>query len=103
MGRPMVRYLHSRLITSRDAFTRTAGYASILFVTLTLACILKVFVVDAVMIPSHSMEETLLVGDYVLVNKLVKPFPPSSGVAGAGASFAHLPGIRSIEAGDVVV
>jgi signal peptidase I len=46
---------------------------------LTIALVIKTFVVQAFFIPSSSMENTLLIGDKVLVNKLVyhvrKPQP----------------------------
>ena len=51
---------------------------------LVLALIIKSFVVQAFFIPSSSMENTLLIGDKVLVNKLVYDF-------------------RSIHRGDIVV
>ena len=53
-------------------------------VALVLALLIKAFVVQAFFIPTGSMEDTLLVGDKVLVNKLVYHF-------------------RSIEPGDIVV
>ncbi len=53
-------------------------------VALTIALLIKTFVVQPFFIPSQSMENTLLVGDKVLVNKLVY----------------HL---RPVERGDVVV
>jgi signal peptidase I len=43
-------------------------------VALTLAYLIKTFLVQAFFIPSESMEETLLVGDRVLVNKLAYRF-----------------------------
>ncbi len=51
---------------------------------LVIAVVVKTFVVQAFVIPTGSMENTLLVGDKILVNKLVYHF-------------------RSIEAGDIVV
>jgi len=51
---------------------------------MTIALLIKTFVVQAFFIPSSSMETTLLIGDKVLVNKLVY----------------HL---RPIKAGDIVV
>ena len=39
------------------------------FIALVTALILKSFFVDAFIIPSASMENTLLVGDYILINK----------------------------------
>src|SRR6202046_497949 len=53
-------------------------------VALVIALVIKTFVVQAFFIPSSSMENTLLIGDKVLVNKLVYHF-------------------RKIEPGDVVV
>lgn len=72
----------------------------VLIVAVILALLLKTFVVDAIVVPSHSMESTILPGDYVLVNKLVYG-------GGAGAPFRadlfRLPGFGSIRRGDVVV
>ena len=53
-------------------------------VALVLALVIKTFVIQAFYIPSESMENTLLVNDRVLVNKLVYR-------------------VRDIERGDVVV
>lgn len=41
-----------------------------------LALVIKTFVIQAFFIPSSSMEDTLLIGDKVLVNKLVYDFRP---------------------------
>jgi signal peptidase I len=74
-------------------------------VTLLAAVILKTFVVDAVYIPSVSMESTLLVGDYVFVNKLIygsKPTLPAP-FTNSWIPLFHLPAIKSIERGDVVL
>ncbi|HUL45310.1 MAG TPA: signal peptidase I [Bacteroidota bacterium] len=76
----------------------------ILVLTVVLAGMLKLCVLDAIHIPSPSMESALLPGDYVLVNKLVY------GARISGIPFLrgqeagiHLPGFRSIERGDVIV
>jgi len=53
-------------------------------VALTIALVIKTFVVQPFFIPSSSMEDTLLIGDKVLVNKLVYHF-------------------RSIQPGDIIV
>ena len=53
-------------------------------VALVIALVIKTFVVQPFFIPSASMEDTLIVGDKVLVNKLVYHF-------------------RSIEPGDIIV
>ena len=58
--------------------------AVLIVLAMTIALLIKTFVVQAFFIPSSSMETTLLIGDKVLVNKLVY----------------HL---RPIKAGDIVV
>jgi len=50
-------------ITPRDILVTSAA-------AIAVAIVLKVFVLGAFMIPSHSMENTLLPGDYIMVNKL---------------------------------
>jgi signal peptidase I len=57
---------------------------------------IRAFFVEAFKIPSGSMEGTLLVGDFLLVNKLVY---------GAEVPFTgrHLPALRSPQRGDVIV
>jgi signal peptidase I len=45
-------------------------YGKVIALTLLVALALKAFVIDAYSIPSRSMENTLSVGDYLLVDKL---------------------------------
>lgn len=63
---------------------------------LMLFLVVRAFLVEAFKIPSGSMEGTLLVGDFLLVNKLVY---------GAEVPFTgtHLPAVRSPAYGDIVV
>jgi signal peptidase I len=56
----------------------------LIVVALAIALVIKTFVVQPFFIPSSSMEDTLLIGDKVLVNKLVYHF-------------------RSIQPGDIIV
>jgi signal peptidase I len=46
-------------------------YAEALIIAAILALIIRTFVVQAFKIPSGSMEDTLLIGDHLLVNKFV--------------------------------
>ncbi|MDO3379968.1 signal peptidase I [Geoalkalibacter halelectricus] len=46
-------------------------YGEALIVALILALIIRTFIVQAFKIPSGSMEDTLLVGDHLLVNKFI--------------------------------
>jgi signal peptidase I len=66
---------------------RVSGWRELpilIVVALVIALVIKTFVVQPFFIPSSSMEDTLMIGDKVLVNKLVYHF-------------------RSIEAGDIIV
>jgi len=65
-------------------------------ISVLLFLVLRTFFVEAFKIPSGSMEGTLLVGDFLLVNKLVY---------GAEVPFTHsrLPRVREPRRGDVIV
>jgi signal peptidase I len=71
-------------------------YAWLLFFALVLAFMIKESVVEAYRIPSESMENTLLVGDFLMANKFIY---------GAYVPFTHwrLPALRDPEPGDVIV
>ncbi|MFP5236678.1 MAG: signal peptidase I [Acidobacteriota bacterium] len=63
--------------------------------TVTVALFLLTFVLQPFLIPSESMEHTLLVGDFLLVNKQV--YAPADGL------WKHLLPYRNVARGDVVV
>jgi signal peptidase I len=66
--------------------------------TVVVALFLLTFVLQPFLIPSESMERTLLVGDFLLVNKQI--FAP----AGSRYNFAHwMMPYRDVQRGDVVV
>jgi signal peptidase I len=71
-------------------------WAKIFQLAVVLFLLVRAFLVEAYKIPSGSMEGTLLVGDFLLVNKLVY---------GAEVPFTgrHLPRLRAPERGEVVV
>ncbi len=46
-------------------------YLKVIFIAVVLAVVLKMFFVEAFKVPTSSMENTLLIGDYIIVNKLV--------------------------------
>ena len=71
-------------------------YAEAIFIAVLLALVIRQAGVQAFTIPSGSMMDTLLVGDYILVNKFLY---------GAELPFSdiHLPGFRKPERGDIVV
>ncbi len=80
-------------------------YLSIILLAVVVAFLTKCFVLDAVYVPSASMEGTLLRGDYVLVNKLLygATTPKRLPLLQSGLPFFHFPGLRSVQRGDVIV
>ena len=71
-------------------------YFESLLVAFVLALFVRTFVFQAFKIPTGSMEPNLLIGDHLIVNKMI--FAP----AVTGVERAILPG-RAIRRGDVVV
>ena len=47
-----------------------------IIIAIVLAVLMRQFVVQAFKIPSGSMEETLQIGDHILVNKFLYRFSP---------------------------
>jgi len=71
-------------------------YAEAIVVAVVLALLIRAFLVQAFTIPSGSMMDTLLIGDYILVNKLLYgPEIPFTDV--------HVPGFREPQRGDIIV
>jgi signal peptidase I len=73
------------------------GWASplqLLLTTVVIAIFVITFIVQAFQIPSESMENTLLIGDYLLVDKLRY---------GTGGVWDHLMPYRRVQRGDIVV
>jgi len=82
--RPIVRTIGGDLISSIES----------LLGTIVIAVFVITFIVQAFQIPSQSMENTLLVGDYLLVNKLCY---------GGGGLANDLVPYQKIRRGDVIV
>src|SRR5271166_4095379 len=70
------------------------GSVQSLLGTVVIAVFVITFIVQAFQIPSPSMEKTLLIGDYLLVNKLV--------YGGGGVGNYFMP-YRRIQRGDIIV
>jgi signal peptidase I len=71
-------------------------YAEAIGIAVLLALVIRTFVVQAFTIPSGSMMDTLLVGDYILVNKFIY---------GSEVPLTDLrvPGFRGPHRGDIIV
>lgn len=82
--------------TKKRQKSQVREYAEAIIIAVLLALVIRTFVVQAFTIPSGSMIPTLLVGDYILVNKFIY---------GAQIPFTtmHLPGIRDPQRGDIIV
>ena len=85
----------------------TREYVEAFGIALVLALIIRTFFIQAYKIPSGSMEPTLLIGDHILVNKLIYGLRlPDSlfGITIPGIPWGHyvFP-LESIHRGDVVV
>jgi len=71
-------------------------YGEAIAIAILLALVIRTLVVQAFTIPSGSMMDTLLVGDYILVNKfLYGPEVPFTD--------ARVPGLRDPQRGDIIV
>ncbi|MGA8073035.1 MAG: signal peptidase I [Candidatus Acidiferrales bacterium] len=91
-GNPSETALPSRSVPQQTTFRE---YLESLLVTILIVLYGTTFVVQTFKIPSPSMERTLLVGDYLLVNKFI--------FEGRGAWYEHLLPYRAIRRGDIIV
>ena len=76
-------------------------YASSILVAVGLAILIRTTVVQAFFIPSGSMEDTLLVGDYLLANKFIYGAPID--IIGTNINLGRLPAIQEPQPGDIVI
>ncbi len=81
------------------------NYAELLVMTILAALFLKFFIVEAYRIPTSSMENTLLAGDFVLVNKFIygARTPRYIPFTSVHVPSIQLPVLSPVRRGDVVV
>src|SRR4051812_26097646 len=93
---PQKRVAALRQVNRRSPLAFFWEWTKIFQVAVLVFLVIRTFLVEAFKIPSGSMEHTLLVGDFLLVNKVVY---------GAEVPFTHkrLPKITSPKLGDVIV
>ncbi len=71
-------------------------YTEIIVLAVALALFARTFFIQAFRIPSESMEDTLLVGDFLFANKLIYgPKIPFLNI--------RLPGVRDPQPGDIII
>lgn len=71
-------------------------YTEIIVMAIVLAFFVRTFFIQAFKIPSESMEETLLVGDFLFANKFV--YGPRIPLLSK-----HLPAVRDPRPGDIII
>ncbi len=76
-------------------------YVRAIGTALILALIIRTFAVQAFKIPSGSMIPTLLVGDHLLVNKMVYGTPVD--IPFTNVTLFHMPGLRHPQRGEIIV
>ena len=78
-------------------------YVEAIVLAVLLTVVIRGLVVQAFRIPTGSMENTLLVGDFLFVNKLVYGSEIDIGAAGHRLVYYRFPAIRQPQRGDVIV
>ena len=93
----------TRKIVEEDK--RSRDFFEGLFVALIAALILRALVVQAFRIPTGSMKDTLLIGDFLLVNKFIYGIrtPEYIPLIHVKLPYAKLPGFKKPKRGDIVV
>ncbi len=73
-------------------------------ITVAVAVILKLFVLDAAVVPTCSMEPAIRAGDFILINKLIHGYRSSHNVPLISSIFPdiQIPSLKKIERGDVL-
>lgn len=80
-------------------------YLEAILVAFVAAMILRILVVQAFRIPTGSMKDTLLVGDFLLVNKFIYGVrtPEYLPIINKKIPYFRLPALKEPKAGDIVV
>lgn len=100
---------HERHLERRKRIGPVRDWLETLVQVFLIVFVIRVAAVEAYRIPTGSMEDTLLVGDFLLVNKFTYgirtpdwlgiPFTP----VGFSIPYTRLPGVEEIERGDILV
>ena len=78
-------------------------YLEAIVLALVLTVVIRGLVVQAFRIPTSSMENTLQIGDFLFVNKMVYGSEIDVGIAGHQLVYHRFPAIREPRPGDVIV
>jgi signal peptidase I len=89
-------HLKRDTVSSKPAKSKLRENVEAIVIAIILALFIRTFVVQAFKIPSGSMEDTLLIGDYILVNKFIY------GIKVPFTDYTLIP-IEQPKRGDVIV
>lgn len=91
--------------TVKRILKKLREYSLIVLIALLLALIIKTFFLEAYRIPTASMENTLLAGDFILVNKIVFGITTPSNLLFTNIKIPSykFPSFRKPKRGDVIV
>ena len=78
-------------------------YLEAIVLAVVLTIVIRGLVVQAFRIPTGSMEDTLVVGDFLFVNKMVYGSEIDIGLGGERFFYYRFPAIRDPKAGEVIV
>jgi signal peptidase I len=78
-------------------------YLEAIILAVVLTIVIRGLVLQAFRIPTGSMEDTLLVGDFLFVNKMVYGSEIDIGLGGERFFYYRFPAIRDPKAGEVIV
>ena len=94
--RKMARILWEVFKKPEEEKSKVREYAEAIIVAVFLALIIRTFIIQAFRIPSGSMEDSLLIGDFLLANKFVY---------GAKIPFTdwRLPALKKPKQGDIII
>lgn len=85
------------------AKTTLREYTEALVLAIILTVVIRGLVIQAFRIPTGSMEDTLLVGDFLFVNKMVYGSEIDLGFSGNRLFYYRFPAIRQPRVGDIIV
>ncbi|MDZ7291823.1 MAG: signal peptidase I [candidate division KSB1 bacterium] len=107
MREKVLQTKRTKPVVEKKAKSQIREYTEAILVALLAALVLRTFVIQAFRIPTGSMKDTLLVGDFLLVNKFVYGvrLPDSIPFLEISLPFAgrHLPAFKAPQPGDIIV
>jgi len=105
MNEKVLRMNKAQAASEKRAKSQVREYTEAILVALLAALVLRTFVVQAFRIPTGSMKDTLLVGDFLLVNKFVYGARTPDGIPFTNITlpFWRLPAFKQPEPGDIIV